>query len=170
MSLLNNEEYVQGLKLLNKEFLSWINIYERLIEKVYEEGETYTGEINKLLSELDLKRGQSGFAEMAVSFIETGKAPKPKPKSKPRPKSVAQDISDLMIERAREYPVKNLIEIKPNKHARCINPEHDDKNPSMAVYDDHVYCFSCGYHADAIEIYRTTEGVSFREAVKSLST
>jgi len=165
MSLLNDEEYVQGLKLLNKEFLSWIDIYERLIEKVYEEGETYTGELNKLLSELELKKIQSGFSEIAVSLMETGELPE---KPKPKPRSTAQDISDLMIERAREYPIKNLIEIKPNKHARCINPEHDDKNPSMAVYDDHVYCFSCGYHADAIEIYRTTEGVSFREAVKAL--
>ena len=34
----------------------------------------------------------------------------------------------------------------------CINPDHADKNPSMAVFADHVYCFSCGHHLFANKI------------------
>lgn len=29
---------------------------------------------------------------------------------------------------------------------KCTNPKHIDSNPSMEVYENGSYCFSCGYH------------------------
>ena len=36
-------------------------------------------------------------------------------------------------------------EIKIGKKIRCINPQHEDEEPSMQVYEEHAYCFGCGY-------------------------
>ena len=36
-------------------------------------------------------------------------------------------------------------EISTGKMIRCVNPEHDDKTPSMMVYEHSAYCFSCGH-------------------------
>ena len=35
--------------------------------------------------------------------------------------------------------------IKVGQKIKCINPDHNDENPSMHIYEDHAYCFSCGY-------------------------
>lgn len=36
---------------------------------------------------------------------------------------------------------------------RCLNPHHLDVNPSMLVYQNGVHCLSCGWRADAVELY-----------------
>lgn len=48
---------------------------------------------------------------------------------------------------------------------RC--PFHDDKEPSMAVYDRHYICFSgsCGAKGDAIEWLKQHQALTFQEAV-----
>lgn len=35
---------------------------------------------------------------------------------------------------------------------RCLNPKHIDSNPSMKVYPEIAYCFSCGYSVPSIEV------------------
>ncbi len=34
---------------------------------------------------------------------------------------------------------------------RCTNPNHKDETPSMSVYADGAYCFSCGYSTNSIK-------------------
>lgn len=70
------------------------------------------------------------------------------------------------IQRAKEYPLDRLLEIK-NGMARCI--DHDDTRPSMNCKNGFVYCHTCGYHGDAIDVYRRLNNVGFTEAVKILS-
>ena len=36
-------------------------------------------------------------------------------------------------------------EFEYNTSIRCLNPDHEDNNPSMMVYKDKAQCFSCGY-------------------------
>ena len=52
-----------------------------------------------------------------------------------------------------EKVLKNLgIDVK--KAFRCLNPEHEDKNPSMR-YDakrQKVHCFSCGVDYDIYDV------------------
>lgn len=54
----------------------------------------------------------------------------------------------------------------------CLNPAHDDRNPSEHVFGDdrggHVYCFSCGHHLDAVEYLVEHRGTSMREALMHL--
>lgn len=35
--------------------------------------------------------------------------------------------------------------VKVGSKIKCINPEHEDKEPSMHVYENHAYCFGCGF-------------------------
>ncbi|MBX9837482.1 MAG: AAA family ATPase [Silvanigrellaceae bacterium] len=65
--------------------------------------------------------------------------------------------------------IKSLgIKLNNNSNISCseINPNHEDKNPSMAVYQDHVLCFSCGFNADAIKIIQNLKSKSFTESVE----
>jgi len=45
---------------------------------------------------------------------------------------------------------------------------HDDKTPSMKLYDDHYYCFGCGAHGDAVSFAAHITGLSQYEAAKQL--
>jgi 5S rRNA maturation endonuclease (ribonuclease M5) len=36
--------------------------------------------------------------------------------------------------------------IQTGKKIKCLNPDHTDTDPSFHVYEDHAYCFSCGYY------------------------
>lgn len=76
-------------------------------------------------------------------------------------------VTEQDIERAREYPFRQLVEIDRNRMARC--PFHEDKDPSMHLFpDNHVYCFSCGRGWDTIAFVQEREGLSFPEAVQRL--
>ena len=63
-------------------------------------------------------------------------------------------------EQAKDY-IKEQLEsylqgqdIDTSKHFRCLNPDHEDKNPSMS-YDptrEKVHCFSCGEEYDILDL------------------
>jgi hypothetical protein len=44
---------------------------------------------------------------------------------------------------------KHDIEPNRSKNIECPSPTHDDNDPSCRVNEDYVYCFSCGFSADA---------------------
>jgi predicted DNA-binding protein YlxM (UPF0122 family) len=79
---------------------------------------------------------------------------------------IKSNITPDMIERAREYPISNLIEVKRNK-ALC--PFHNDHNPSLGIKNNRYHCFACGEKGDPIDFVIKRDGVSFQEAVKWLS-
>ena len=45
---------------------------------------------------------------------------------------------------------------------------HDDKTPSMKLYEDHYYCFGCGAYGDAASFAAQVTGLSQYEAAKQL--
>ena len=47
-------------------------------------------------------------------------------------------------------------------------PFHNDKTPSMKLYDNHFYCFGCGAHGDAVSFAAQITGLSQYEAAKQL--
>ncbi len=51
----------------------------------------------------------------------------------------------------------------------CLNSSHPDQNPSMAVYQNHAYCFGCQTNLDAIGIVQSIKGFSFQESMEFLS-
>lgn len=45
---------------------------------------------------------------------------------------------------------------------------HDDRNPSMKLYDDYFYCFGCTEHGDVIALTAKLFGITPLEAAKKL--
>jgi hypothetical protein len=79
------------------------------------------------------------------------------------------EITPAMIDRAKSTPIETIVDFKRGK-CRCINPAHDDNNPSMyhGTRTNTAQCPACGYKADSIEAYRVLYGVDFMTAVKNL--
>lgn len=73
------------------------------------------------------------------------------------------------IQRARNYPMERLLEIGRSGRIRCVNPEHEDKSPSMLVRNNYAYCFACHFHADTIDVYMILNHCTFPEAVRGLN-
>jgi len=48
-------------------------------------------------------------------------------------------------------------EIRGGK-AHCVAPDHEDSNPSMHLYGDHVHCFSCGFRGDGVDVWAAMQG------------
>lgn len=76
------------------------------------------------------------------------------------------NITESMIDKAREYPLDQLIEINRAGFAKCI--WHTDKNPSMFCKKNFAHCFSCNKSGDTIAIIMQLEGLTFRQAVLRL--
>lgn len=159
-------EYVEGMKLKLAELCAEIGGQEAIIAHIYDRGESYPGEISMALSDLDLLRGQAFFAEVAVSLLTTGALPERKVAE---PVRRSGDITDLMIERAREYPIAKLVEVGRGQRIRCINPGHEDRRPSMDIRNNFAYCYACGWTGDAIRVFMTLKGCTFPEAVRALN-
>lgn len=80
--------------------------------------------------------------------------------------SFGQDkITDAMIERAREYPIEELIEAK---NGMAHSPFREDKHPSFCVKNNFYYDFVTAEHGDVIDLYMRLHSVDFPTAVKSL--
>lgn len=45
---------------------------------------------------------------------------------------------------------------------------HDDRTPSMKLYEDHYHCFGCGAHGDAVSLAAQLTGLSQYEAARQL--
>ncbi len=76
-------------------------------------------------------------------------------------------LTDEMIDRAREYPVGQLIDFsRGNVKAFC----HDDNNPSMfhGTRTNTVQCPVCCKSFDAISILMERDGLDFKSAVTNL--
>ena len=48
-------------------------------------------------------------------------------------------------------------------------PFHEDKTPSMKVYEDHYHCFGCGEHGDATSYVARMFGLRQIDAARKLS-
>lgn len=54
--------------------------------------------------------------------------------------------------------------IKVNKSGFCKCIFHDEKSPSLKLYKDSFYCFSCQKSGDVFTFVQKLENVSFKEA------
>lgn len=56
--------------------------------------------------------------------------------------------------------------VASQKNIKCF--AHDDKHPSMTVYDDRVHCHSCGFDEDVVGVVSKVLHLSFIDSVKWL--
>lgn len=60
------------------------------------------------------------------------------------------------------------LNVSRNGMLRC--PFHDDRHPSMKLYDDHYFCFGCQITGDVINLTAKLFGISNLEAAKKLAS
>lgn len=70
------------------------------------------------------------------------------------------------IERARNYPIKQLIGTNKNI-TNC--PFHDDKTASLNIKNNFYHCHGCGVTGDSIDFVMKRDGITFKEAVLKLT-
>src|SRR5215210_3637113 len=69
------------------------------------------------------------------------------------------DQSASVFELLREQiPIGRVLEADDHDKIRCISPEHEDSDPSMHVYPEHVHCFGCGFHGDVVDVWGAQRG------------
>jgi len=74
--------------------------------------------------------------------------------------------------------LKNSIDLKyfmaqefgtdTNRNIHCINPDHIDKKPSMSVYRDGAFCFTCGKNFDIFDVLSIKKGMDIKESKEFL--
>ena len=50
--------------------------------------------------------------------------------------------------------------LKVNRNGMTCCPFHQDRHPSMKLYEDHFYCFGCGATGDVIDFTARLFGIS----------
>ena len=59
--------------------------------------------------------------------------------------------------------------IEVNRYGKALCPFHNDRHPSMVVYDDHYHCFACGEHGDVIDLVANLYGLPVLDASNKLA-
>jgi DNA primase len=57
-----------------------------------------------------------------------------------------------------QITLDRIVSANGSGKAHCVAPGHQDNGPSMHVYDDHVHCFSCGFHGDVTDVWTAMHG------------
>lgn len=57
---------------------------------------------------------------------------------------------------------------EPNKAKFICCPFHNEKTPSMKIYEQDFYCFGCGEHGDVISFVQKLFGLSFPDTLKKI--
>lgn len=83
------------------------------------------------------------------------------------PKKIVSEgsVSEIEIQRAREFPITELIE---NKRMWAVCPFHSDREPSLYLKKNFYHCFACGVSGDTIKLTQHVYNVDFKTAVKML--
>lgn len=102
---------------------------------------------SKQLEELEKKIARIMFETKIIKGFESG-------------------LSQLDVQRAKVYPIENMIEVKRN-YALC--PFHMENTPSMYIKNNVYHCFGCSEHGDVLDLFMKINNVGFIEAVKRLS-
>ncbi len=65
--------------------------------------------------------------------------------------------------------VARFYGLQINRSGMACCPFHNEKTPSLKVYDDHFYCFGCGATGDCTGFAAKLFGISQFEAAKKIS-
>jgi len=77
-----------------------------------------------------------------------------------------QSLSPEQIERARNYPLKDLLHTNKSI-TKC--PFHDDRTASLNIKNNFYHCHGCNVSGDTIDFLMKLDGLTFKEAVLKLT-
>ena len=69
--------------------------------------------------------------------------------------------------RPKEAAERYGLPVSQGGMARC--PFHDDRTPSLRVYEDHFFCFGCGKYGDVIDLTGQLLGLGPEDAAQRLA-
>jgi len=76
------------------------------------------------------------------------------------------EITPEMVDRAREYPIEQIVPKERNGRAKCVFHLGEDGN--MDIRKNFAFCYVCNKSSDAIGVYMAKNLCSFREAVLAM--
>jgi hypothetical protein len=79
-------------------------------------------------------------------------------------------LPDALIEKAKQFPIHELIEFDQQGQALCFN--HKEKTPSLHlnIRNNICHCFgACQKNFDSVDVLMLRDGKNFRDAVQQLA-
>jgi DNA primase len=58
-----------------------------------------------------------------------------------------------------QVAIEHVLATNGGGKVRCVAPDHEDANPSMHLYGDHVHCYGCGFHGDVVDVWGVQKGI-----------
>lgn len=82
-------------------------------------------------------------------------------------KPKGNEITDEMIQAAKQYPIEQLFEFRMGK---TLSFCHTDKVPSLSWHEkaNRVTCFPCAKSFNPIDVLIQRDGMNFYDAVRAL--
>jgi DNA polymerase len=80
----------------------------------------------------------------------------------------AAEIPSEAVEPQVDLPSLADLIGEPLRNGKICCPFHDDRTPSLQVYDDHFHCFGCGAHGDRMDWLMIVEGHTREQALELL--
>ena len=77
------------------------------------------------------------------------------------------DVSEVKL----RYSMKDILErlgIEINQRGFICCPFHNEKTPSLKIYEHSYFCFGCGTGGDVIDFVKHYLNLSFPEAIEYL--
>lgn len=84
-------------------------------------------------------------------------------------------VTKEQITRAKQVDFLELIERmeipykQESGHVKVNCLFHEERTASLAIYDDHYYCYSCSENGDIIDFIKHLYEISFENAVRHLN-
>jgi hypothetical protein len=83
-----------------------------------------------------------------------------------RKNGAVEELSEEAIQRAREYPMEQIIPVGRSGRAKCVF--HDGKDENMDIRKNYAYCYVCNKSSDAIGVYMKVHDCTFKQAIQAL--
>jgi DNA polymerase family A/CHC2 zinc finger/Toprim domain len=77
------------------------------------------------------------------------------------------DEDDELSDALASVPLTDLVSEELTNNLMCC-PFHEDNTPSLHIYPDHYFCFSCGTHGNQLDWLVAVEGMKHDDAVELL--
>lgn len=151
----------QNLYFLVYDIPGWLPKLARYTGESEEDLHAFSDYISELERDHEKSRPQLEYElfEWCKTIVEE------EPSLVPKPKTTEGEVTPQMIERAREFPIEQLIESR-RMWAKC--PFHADNRPSLYLKKNFYHCFVCEANGDTISLTQHLYNVDFKTAVKML--
>lgn len=141
--------------------LRYLKEQERLVLEMFRDNKTRYVEVMRT----DPESFEIGFllreAKYLVKRLESIKKER-----EARESNRKDEVTPEMVDRAREYPIEQIVKLERNGRAKCVFHAGEDGN--MDIRKNFAHCYVCGTHGDPIDVYKAVYGVGFREAVLAM--